>query len=176
MICFMLRYMTKPCLIIDLYACYTNNHGQYLIIHCRILFSHGKGGALEGEQQQLSLLLKTQPHAHVQKYSRHFLVIIRKPGCELHRTGRHPAPRRHLHHIIFLLQHLAKQPGHPHIEGGLNEGKWQPMVLLTKLKYKEAIALDGGIREATAVLLTRLRRLPVCVEGSLGQNGLFGGP
>ena len=49
-------------------------------------------------------------------------------------------------------------------------------MLLTKLKYKEAIALDGGIREATAVPLTRLRRLPVCVEGSLGQNGLFGGP
>ena len=48
------------------------------------------------------------------------------------------------------------------------------MVLLTKLKYKEAIALDGGIREATAVLLTRLRILSVCVEGSLGQNGLFG--
>ena len=102
-------------------------------------------------------------------------MIIRKPGCELHRTGRHPAPRRHLHHIIFLLQHLAKQPGHPHMEGGLNERKCQPMVLLTKLKYKEAIAWDGGIVEAITVTSTRLRLLPVCVEGSHGQNGLFGG-
>ena len=98
------------------------------------------------------------------------------PHAANYRPGRIPAPRGHLHHTDFLLQHPAKQPGHAHIEGGLNEGKWQPMVLLTKLKYKEAIALDGGIREATAVPLTRLRRLPVCVEGSLGQNGLFGGP
>ena len=175
MICFMLRYIPKTCLIIDVYACAMDNQGRYLIIHRLILFYHGKHGALEGEPQQLSLFLKTQPHAPVQKYSRHFLVIIRKPGCELHRTGRHPAPRRHLHHIIFLLQHLAKQPGHPHMEGGLNEGKCQPMVLLTKLEYKEAIAWDDGIGEAITVTSTRLRLLPVCVEGSHGQNGLFGG-
>ena len=49
------------------------------------------------------------------------------------------------------------------------------MVLLTKLKYKEATAWDGGIGEAITVTLTRLRLLPVCVEGSQGQNGLFGG-
>ena len=152
-----------------------DNQGRYPIIHRLIPFSHGKRRALEREQQQLSLLLKNQPHAHVQKYSKPFLVIISEAGCGLHRTGRHPAPRRHLPHTNFPLQHLAKQPGHPHIEGGLNEGKWQPMVLLTKLKYKEAIALDGGIREATAVPLTRLRFPPACVEGSLGQNGLFGG-
>ena len=176
MICFMLRCKTKSCLNIGFYTCAMDNQGRYLIIHRRISFSHGKRGALEGEQQQLSLLLKTQPHAHVQKYSRHFLVIIRKPGCELHRTGRHPAPRKHLHHIIFLLQHLAKQPGHPHMEGGLNERKCQPMVLLTKLKDKEAIGWCWGIGEAIAVPLTRLRILSVCNEGSLGQNGLFRGP
>ena len=61
------------------------------------------------------------------------------------------------------------------MEGGLNEGKCQPMVLLTKLKYKEAIAWDDGIGEAITVTLMRLRLLPVCVEGSHGQNGLFGG-
>ena len=49
------------------------------------------------------------------------------------------------------------------------------MVLLTKLKYKEATAWDGGIGEAITVTLTRLRLHPVCVEGSQGQNGLFGG-
>ena len=61
------------------------------------------------------------------------------------------------------------------MEGGLNEGKCQPMVLLTKLNYKDAIAWDGGIRKAIAVTSTRLRLLPACVEGSQGQNGLFGG-
>ena len=49
------------------------------------------------------------------------------------------------------------------------------MVLLTKLKDKEAIGWCWGIGEAIAVPLTRLRILSVCVEGSLGQNGLFGG-
>ena len=72
MICFMLRYITKARLIIDLYACAMDNQGRYLIIRRLIPFYHGKRGALEGEQQQLSLFLKTQPHAHVQKYSRDF--------------------------------------------------------------------------------------------------------
>ena len=106
----------------------------------------------------------------------YFYATLRTPSRGLHRHELIPAPRRHMHHTDLVFQHPAQKAGHPHIEGGLNEGKWQPMVLLTKLKYKEAIALDGGIREATAVPLTRLRRLPVCVEGSLGQNGLFGGP
>ena len=103
-----------------------------------------------------------------------FYAIAPAPGHGWHRSGRLPAPRGHLQQTDLVLQHPAQKAEHPHIEEGLNEGKWQPMVLLTKLKYKEAIALDGGIREATAVPLTRLRRLPVCVEGSLGQNGLFG--
>ena len=71
MICFMLRYIPKTCLIIDVYACSMDKQGRYLIIHRLILFYHGKHGALEGEPQQLSLFLKTQPHAPVQKYSRH---------------------------------------------------------------------------------------------------------
>ena len=62
-----------------------------------------------------------------------------------------------------------------HIEGGLNEGKWQPMVLLTKLKDKEAIGWDDGIGGAIGIPSMRLRLLPPCVEGSLGQNGLLGG-
>ena len=104
-----------------------------------------------------------------------FYATARAPGRGLHRHGRFPVPRGHLQHSDLVLQHPAQKAGHPHIEGGLNEGKWQPMVLLTKLKYKEATAWDGGIGEAITVTLTRLRLLPVCVEGSQGQNGLFGG-
>ena len=105
-----------------------------------------------------------------------FYATARGPGHELHRHGRLPAPRGHLNHTDLVLQHPAQKAGRPHIEGGLNEGKCLPMVLLTKLKYKEASTWDGGIGGAIAVPLTRLRRLPACVEGSLGQNGLFGGP
>ena len=105
----------------------------------------------------------------------YFYATARAPGRGLHRFGRLPAPRGHLQHTDLVLQHPAQKAGHPHIEEGLNEGKWQPMVLLTKLKYKEATAWDGGLGEAITVTLTRLRLLPVCVEGSQGQNGLFGG-
>ena len=90
-----------------------------------------------------------------------FYVTAPAPGHGWLRPGRLPAPRGHL-------QHPAKQPGHPHIEGGLNEGKCQPMVLLTKVKDKKAIAWDGGIGGAIAVPSTRLRLLLVCVEVSLG--------
>ena len=105
----------------------------------------------------------------------YFYATARAPGRGLHRFGRLPAPRGHLQHTDLVLQHPAQKAGRPHIEGGLNEGKWQPMVLLTKLKDKEAIAWDGGIGGAIAVPSTRLRLLSVCVEGSIGQNGLFGG-
>ena len=105
----------------------------------------------------------------------YFYATLRTPGRGLHRHELIPAPRRHMHHTDLVFQHPAQKAGHPHIEGGLNEGKWQPMVLLTKLKYKEASTWDGGIGGAIAVPSTRLRRLPVCVEGSLGQNRLFGG-
>ena len=104
-----------------------------------------------------------------------FYATLRTPSRGLHRHELIPAPRRHMHHTDLVFQHPAQKAGHPHIEGGLNEGKWQPMVLLTKLKDKEVIAWDGGIGEAIAVPRTRLRLLSVCVEGSRGQNGLFGG-
>ena len=93
-----------------------------------------------------------------------FYATARAPGRGLHRHGRFPAPRGHLQHSDLVLQHPAQKAGHPHIEGGLNEGKWQPMVLLTKLKYKEASTWDGGIGGAIAVPSTRLRRLPARVE------------
>ena len=105
----------------------------------------------------------------------YFYATARAPGRGLHRFGRLPAPRGHLQHTDLVLQHPAQKAGHPHREGSLNEGKWQPMVLLTKLKYKEASTWDGGIGGAIAVPSTRLCRLPACVEGSLGQNRLFGG-
>ena len=104
-----------------------------------------------------------------------FYATARAPGRGLHRFGRLPAPRGHLQQTDLVLQHPAQKAGHPHIEEGLNEGKWQPMVLLTKLNYKEAITWDGGIGEAITIALTRLRLLSACLEGSQGQNGLFGG-
>ena len=104
-----------------------------------------------------------------------FYVTASAPGHGWLRPGRPPAPRGHLQQTDLALQHPAQKAEHPHIEEGLNEGKWQPMVLLTKLKDKKAIAWDGGIGGAIAVPSTRLRLLSVCVEGSLGQNGLFGG-
>ena len=106
----------------------------------------------------------------------YFYATARAPGRGLHRFGRLPAPRGHLQHTDLVLQHPAQKAGHPHSEEGLNEGKCQPMVLLTKLKDKEAIGWCWGIGEAIAVPLTRLRILSVCNEGSLGQNGLFRGP
>ena len=105
-----------------------------------------------------------------------FYATARAPGRGLYRHGRFPARRGHLQHSDLVLQHPAQKAGHPHIEGGLNEGKWQPMVLLTKLKDKETIAWDGDIRQAIAIFLTRLRHLPVWGEVSLGGNGLFGAP
>ena len=105
-----------------------------------------------------------------------FYATARGPGHGLHRHGRLPAPRGHLKHTDLVLQHPAQKAGHPHREGGLNEGKYQPMVILTNLKYKKAIAWNEGIGVPIAVPLTRLRILSVCVEGSLGQNELFGGP
>ena len=105
-----------------------------------------------------------------------FYATIRTPGRELHRHELIRAPRRHMHHTDLVFQHPAQKAGHPHREGGLNEGKYQPMVILTNLKYKEAIAWNEGIGVPIAVPLTRLRILSVCVEGSLGQNELFGGP
>jgi len=68
-----------------------------------------------------------------------FYATARAPGRGLHRLGRLLAPRGRLQYTDLVLQHPAQKAGHPHIEGGLNEGKWQPMVLLTKLKDKEAI-------------------------------------
>ena len=96
-----------------------------------------------------------------------FYVTAPAPGHGWLRPGRLPAPRGHLQQTDLVLQHPAQKAEHPHIEEGLNESKCQPMVLLTKLKDKEAIAWDGGIiiggAIAAAVPSTRLRRLPACV-------------
>ena len=49
------------------------------------------------------------------------------------------------------------------------------MALLAKEEDKEAIELYGGIGGAIGAPQLRLLRLLVCVEQSLGENGLFGG-
>ena len=87
----------------------------------------------------------------------------------------YPPPEATFIILTWSSSTLPRRLDAPHIEGGFNEGKCQPMVLLTKLKDKKAIAWDGGIGGAIAVPSTRLRLLSVCVEGSIGQNGLFGG-